>query len=104
MKAFDVLAQSVVLAKPSASSDEFTPQSSSQNRRQDAAPGRFKMCIEPLESRYAPATISVLAVGSSGTFTDANGDVITIYVKGTAGQIEFKDAGAGAVDDGDTIA
>src|SRR6185503_3021842 len=58
--------------------------------------------LEMLEARIAPS-ISTIAVGSTGTFTDASGDVVTIRVDGTSGSAVFSD-GAGQVDDGNDIA
>lgn len=63
--------------------------------------------IEILESRIAPASVNVLSIGgtTTGSFTDADGDVITIHISGTAGQIDLAEVGGanGIVDDGEAI-
>ena len=63
--------------------------------------------VEPLEQRIAPATIvNPLSIGGTtqATFTDSDGDIVTVRIAGTAGSVDFFDAGAGPVNDGDDIA
>jgi hypothetical protein len=62
---------------------------------------------ELLEDRIAPATLPLLDLSGGttvGTFTDADGDTVIVRIEGTAGKVEFKDAGGNAVDNGDDIA
>jgi hypothetical protein len=63
--------------------------------------------MELLEDRIAPATIPLLNLAGGptvATFTDADGDTVTVRIEGTAGKVEFQDAGGNAVDDGDNVA
>ncbi len=62
---------------------------------------------EPLEQRIAPATIvNPLSIGGTtqATFTDADGDVVTVRIAGSAGSVNFLDGGGNPVDDTDDIA
>jgi hypothetical protein len=62
---------------------------------------------ELLEQRIAPATIvNPLSIGgtTTATFTDSDGDIVTVRIAGSAGSVNFTDAGGNAVDDGDNIA
>jgi fibronectin-binding autotransporter adhesin len=62
---------------------------------------------EILEDRIAPATITnPLSIGetTTATFTDADGDIVTVRIDGKAGSVSFFDAGGNAVDDGEDIA
>jgi hypothetical protein len=61
---------------------------------------------EMLEDRIAPATLPLLDLSNGdimGTFTDADGDRVTVRIEGHAGKVEFRDAGGNSVDDGDNI-
>src|SRR5688572_32170402 len=62
---------------------------------------------EILEDRIAPATIAnPLTIGGTteATFTDADGDIVTVRIAGKAGSVSFLDGGGNSVDDGDDIA
>lgn len=62
---------------------------------------------EILEDRIAPATITnPLSIGDTtlATFTDADGDIVTVRIAGKAGSVSFFDAGGNSVDDGEDIA
>jgi hypothetical protein len=62
---------------------------------------------EILEQRIAPATITnPLAIGGTtqATFTDSDGDLVTVRISGSAGSVTFLDGGGNPVDDGDNIA
>src|SRR4029453_1441021 len=68
---------------------------------------RIPVAAELLEDRIAPATIPLLDLSGGptvATFTDADGDTVTVRIEGKAGKVEFQDAGGNAVDDGDNIA
>src|SRR4029434_8017839 len=109
--------------------DSVMPDDSSSIVRKPGAPGRstafsialrqhFKApdaCMnansrpgtELLEQRIAPATIvNPLSIGgtTTATFTDSDGDIVTVRIAGSAGSVNFTDAGGNAVDDGDNIA
>jgi hypothetical protein len=62
---------------------------------------------EMLETRISPASLPLLDL-SGGTliaaFTDADGDKVTVRIEGSAGKVEFQDAGGSSVDDGENIA
>ena len=63
--------------------------------------------LEPLEQRIAPATIvNPLTIGGTtqATFTDADGDIVTVRIAGSAGSVNFLDGGGNPVDDADDIA
>jgi hypothetical protein len=63
--------------------------------------------VEPLEQRVAPATLPLLDLSggtTSATFTDADGDIVTVRIDGKAGKVEFQDSAGNSVDDGENIA
>ena len=67
---------------------------------------RLHTAAEPLEVRTVPATFSVLSIGAatSATFTDADGDTVSVRIAGSAGTATFSDGGSdGDVDDGQDI-
>jgi hypothetical protein len=66
-----------------------------------------RAAAEMLEDRIAPATLPLLDLSGgtvTGTFTDADGDTVTVRIEGSAGKVEFQDTGGNSVDDGENIA
>jgi hypothetical protein len=74
-------------------------------RSDRACPIHF--AAEVLEDRIAPATLPLLDLSGgtiTGTFTDVDGDTVTVRIEGTAGEVEFQDANGNSVEDGENIA
>jgi hypothetical protein len=67
----------------------------------------YGTAAEPLESRIAPA-VDLLSIGglTTASFTDGDGDVITVRITGHAGDVDFDDTGNlnGNVENGESIA
>ena len=55
----------------------------------------FRPDVEGLECRTVPTIANPLSVGGTtfGSFTDPDGDVITIRIAGSAGTVRFTDTG-----------
>jgi hypothetical protein len=70
-----------------------------------AARSAFRPSIDRLESRLA-LTIDTLSIGGSqfGSFTDADGDTVNVFITGTSGTAVFRNASNQPVSDGDDIA
>lgn len=69
-------------------------------------PVNSRLSLEGLEDRSVPAIVNPLSIGGTtqATYTDPNGDVVTVRIAGTAGTVNFFDAGGLQVDNGDDIA
>lgn len=68
-------------------------------------PAKRRLGLESLEDRAVPAIVNPLTIGGTtqATYTDANGDIVTVRIAGTTGTANFFDATNNPVDDGDDI-